>query len=124
MSKKNSNSIDDILSKASMCYASTNEQKKEDAFALFQKVLELDPTNLRAINGVGNCYKNGFGVEKDLLVAQRLMSSAEGMFYQRLMEGDFYQKRNLEHVLDVLAKIRKEISTEVLPDLSWAGYNE
>jgi hypothetical protein len=40
------------------------------------------------------------------------------------MEGDFYQKRNLEHVLDVLTKIRKEISTEVLPDLSWAGYNE
>ena len=27
-------------------------------------------------------------------------------------------------VLNVLAKIRKEISTEVLPDLSWAGYNE
>lgn len=73
---------------------------------------------------LGDCFYEGFGVEKDLLVAQRLMSSAEGMFYQRLMEGDFYQKRNLEHVLDVLAKIRKEIRTEVLPDLSWAGYKE
>ncbi|MCR5271764.1 MAG: sel1 repeat family protein [Lachnospiraceae bacterium] len=73
---------------------------------------------------MGDCFYEGFGVEKDLMIAQRFMSSAENMFYTRLAEGDFYQKRNLEHVLDVLAKIRKEIHEELLPDLSWAGYND
>ena len=38
--------------------------------------------------------------------------------------GDFFQKRNLEHVMETLEKIRKEIREEVLPDLSWAGYRE
>ena len=73
---------------------------------------------------MGDCLYQGFGVEKDLMAAQRFMSLAENLFYKRLMEGDFYQKRNLEHVLDVQSKIRKEIQEEMLPDLSWAGYDE
>lgn len=73
---------------------------------------------------MGDCLYQGFGVEKDLMAAQRFMSLAENLFYKRLMEGDFYQKRNLEHVLDVQSKIRKEIQEEMLPDLSWAGYDD
>ncbi|MCR4600399.1 MAG: sel1 repeat family protein [Clostridia bacterium] len=71
---------------------------------------------------LGDCYFEGFGVGKDLLVAHHYMSSAENLFYKRLKEGDFYQKRNLEHVLEVLEKIRKEIRKTELPDLSWSGY--
>ncbi len=73
---------------------------------------------------LGDCFFDGFGVEKDLFIAQRFMSMAENLFYKRLVEGDFYQKRNLEHVLEVLDKIRKEMKEEVLPDLSWAKYND
>ena len=71
---------------------------------------------------MGDCFYEGFGIEKDLLIAQRFMSAAENMFYRRLADGDFYQKRNLRHVLDVLEKIRKEIN-DSLPDLSWSNYN-
>lgn len=73
---------------------------------------------------MGDCFYSGSGVERNLLAAQRFMSAAEGMFYKRLADGDFYQKRNLEHVLDVLEKIRHEVREEILPDLSWAGYDE
>lgn len=71
---------------------------------------------------MGDCFYEGFGVEKNLLIAQRFMSAAENMFYRRLADGDFYQKHNLRHVLDVLEKIRKEIK-DSLPDLSWSDYN-
>ena len=73
---------------------------------------------------MGDCYYKGIGVEKDLLLAHRFMSLAENLFYRRLMEGDFYQKRNLEHILKVLETIRVEIREEMLPDLSWPGYEE
>lgn len=73
---------------------------------------------------LGDCFYEGLGVNKDLFRAQHYMSLAENLFYHRLQEGDFYQKSNLEHVLNVLAKIRKEILEETLPDLSWAGYDE
>ena len=58
-----------------------------------------------------------------MIAASKFLSAAENMFYVRLMEGDFYQQKNLEHVLERLSEIRKIIE-EMLPDLSWSGYNE
>ncbi len=72
---------------------------------------------------MGDCFYKGFGVEKDLLIALRFMNTAENLFYSRLMDGDFYQKSNLNHVLEVESAIRKEIGEELIPDLSWAKYN-
>ena len=66
-------------------------------------------------------YYEGIGVERDLMLALRFMTSAEELFYRRLMEGDFYQQCNLEHVMDVEKKIREEIA-EQLPDLTWSKY--
>lgn len=106
------------------------EKDPKEAFRIYEHCAEMMTEESGPLVGadvymrLSDCFYEGFGVEKDLLVAQRLMSSAENMFYVRLAEGDFYQKRNLEHVLDVLKKIRKEIKDEVLPDLFWAGYNE
>lgn len=70
---------------------------------------------------IGDCFYEGIGVERDLMLALRFMTSAEELFYRRLMEGDFYQQRNLEHVMDVEKKIREEIA-EQLPDLTWSKY--
>ena len=106
------------------------EKDPKEAFRIYQHCVSMITDESAPLVGadiymrMGDCFYEGFGVEKDLLIAQRFMSSAENMFYDRLMGGDFYQKRNLEHVLDVLEKIRKEIKEDVLPDLSWAGYNE
>lgn len=62
--------------------------------------------------------------QRDVINALRFYSMAEYLFYYRLIDGDFYQKRSLERVIKVEEKIRKEIKEEVIPDLSCAGYGE
>lgn len=69
---------------------------------------------------LGDCYYEGFGTAKNYLLELDLMTKAEGLFYRRLQNGDFYQKENIEHVLKREKAIRKKIREEVLPDLSWA----
>ena len=106
------------------------EKDISEAFRIYDRCVDMLTDDMIPYAGadiymrMGDCLYEGIGVEKDLLTAQRFMSSAENMFYKRLAEGDFYQKRNLEHDLEVLDKIRKDIKEEILPDLSWAGYNE
>ena len=70
---------------------------------------------------LGDCYHERIGVEKDLILALSFMCSAEVLIYRRLKFGDFYNQNNLMHVLEAESKIREEIRTELLPDLSWAG---
>ncbi|MBQ9910653.1 MAG: sel1 repeat family protein [Lachnospiraceae bacterium] len=106
------------------------EKDPKEAYRIYMHCIEqLSDESIPLVGAdvymrMGDCLYEGTGVERDLLAAQHFMSSAEGMFYQRLIEGDFHQKHNLEHVLDVLDKIRKEIKEKTLPDLSWAGYDE
>ena len=106
------------------------EKDPKEAFRIYERCLEtMTEAALPAVGAdvymrMGDCYHKGIGVEKDLLKAQELMGIAENLFYKRLMEGDFYQKRNLQHVLDTEAEIRQEIAEELLPDLSWSGYAE
>ncbi len=107
--------VDSDLKEAFIIYNRCAETMTEDAIPL---------VGADVFMRLGDCYYEGLGVEKDLLTAQRFMSLAENLFYRRLKEGDFYQKSNLEHVLDVLGKIRKEMIEDSLPDLSWAGYKE
>ena len=106
------------------------DKDPKEAFAIYGHCTEMMTDEAVPLVGadvymkMGDCLFEGIGVEKDLLAAQRFMNMAENLFYRRLMEGDFYQKKNLEHVIDTEAKIRKKIAEELLPDLSWAGYNE
>ena len=106
------------------------DKDPQEAFAIYGHCTEMMTDKAVPLVGadvymrMGDCLFEGIGVEKDLLAAQHFMSMAENLFYRRLMEGDFYQKRNLEHVIETEAKIRKKIAEEMLPDLSWAGYNE
>lgn len=104
------------------------ELDSKEAFCIYNHCLETLTDEAIPLVGadiymrVGDCYYRGFGTKKDLMAAQHYMSIAENLFYKRLQEGDFYQKRNLEHVLETLEKIRNEIK-ESLPDLSWSNYN-
>ena len=106
------------------------EKDPKEAFRIYERCLETMTEEALPLVGadvymrMGDCYHKGIGVEKDLLKAQEMLSTAENLFYKRLMEGDFYQKRNLQHVLDTEAEIRQEIAEELLPDLSWSGYAE
>jgi TPR repeat protein len=104
------------------------DKDPEEAFTIYSQCYkmmtddDLPHVGADVYMRLGDCLYKGFGVKKDLIAALHFMSLAEGFFYQRLMDGDFYQKRNLEHVHDVLARIREEIDTELLPDYSWTGY--
>ena len=73
---------------------------------------------------MADCYYEGIGTERNVINALRFYSMAECLFYYRLIDGDFYQKRSLERVIKMEEKIRKEKKEEIIPDLSWAGYGE
>ena len=106
------------------------EKDPKEAFRIYDHCLKTMTDEALPLVGadvmmrLGDCYFEGIGVEEDLLAAQHYMSMAENMFYKRLMEGDFYQQKNLEHVLETEKSIREQIKEKMLPDLSWAGYNE
>ena len=106
------------------------EKDEKEAFRIYQQCAEmLSDESVPQVGAdifmrLGDCFFEGCGTERDLLAANRCLTTAENMFYERLMEGDFYQQRNLEHVLEREAEIKKLIKKEMLPNMSWAGYNE
>ena len=106
------------------------EKDEKEAFRIYQQCAEMLSDESVPLVGadifmrLGDCYFEGCGTERDLLAASRCLTTAENMFYERLIDGDFYQKRNLEHILEREAEVRNLIKKEMLPDLSWAGYNE
>ncbi len=101
-----------------------------EAFAIYDHCAELITPELLDTVGadiymrLADCYYEGAGVERDLFSAHRYMCTAENLFYQRLAAGDFYQRHNLEHVLERLTEIRKEIFEEKIPDFSWTNEDE
>ncbi len=106
------------------------EKDPKEAFCIYEHCLEMLTDEAMPLVGadiymrMGDCFHDGIGTDKNLMIAHRFMGIAENLFYKRLEEGDFYQQKNLKHVLDVLEKLREEISTEIIPDLSWADYND
>ena len=106
------------------------EKDEKEAFRIYQQCAEmLSDESVPQVGAdifmrLGDCFFEGCGTERNLLAANRCLTTAENMFYERLMEGDFYQQRNLEHILEREAEIKKLIKEEMLPDMSWAGYNE
>lgn len=102
----------------------------KEAFIIYKHCLDtmteeaLPQVGADVFMRVADCYFLGMGTEKDLLAAQHYFAIAEQLFYKRLIEGDFYQKRNLEHVLEMEEKVRREIKEKMIPDLSWAKYND
>lgn len=105
------------------------DQDQREAFALYGRcVQEMTGEEIPLVGAdvylrMGECFLEGIGTEADPLSAQRFLSMAENLFYQRLMEGDFYQKNNLARVRRLMDEARKAIE-EMLPDLCWSGYEE
>ncbi|MCR5823172.1 MAG: sel1 repeat family protein [Lachnospiraceae bacterium] len=97
------------------------EKDEKEAFRIYKLCYDmLDETNTSHVGAdicmrMGDCYFEGIGTEKDLLEALENMHSAEELFYVRLMDGDFYQKENLKHVIEREEEIRKEIKETMLP---------
>ena len=103
------------------------EKDPKEAFHIYERCTEMITEELNPEVGadvymrMGDCYHEGIGVEKDLILALSLMCSSEGLIYRRLKFGDFYQQNNLKHVLATESRIREEIRNELIPVyLSWA----
>ena len=67
---------------------------------------------------LGDCYFEGIGTKEDYRLALQYYISAEQMFYDRLMDGDFLIKPCYEKVKRRQAETR-EILESKLPDFSW-----
>ncbi len=61
------------------------------------------------------CYYKGIGTEKDYLLALPLYQMAETLFYDRLRDGDYMIKKNLDLVIKEEEEVRKLIR-ESMPD--------
>ncbi len=106
------------------------EKDEKEAFRIYQQCAEMLSDESVPLVGadifmrLGDCFFEGCGTERDLLAANRCLTTSENMFYERLMEGDFYQQKNLDHILEREAEIKRLIKEEMLPDMSWSRYNE
>ena len=61
----NGTNADDIILTANEFYDSNEKDKIDCAIMLYKRVVEIEPMNPFALNRIGNCYINGFGVAKD-----------------------------------------------------------
>ncbi len=89
--------IKSVMDSAETLYA---QQHYPEAVALFSQGITL--SNGRALNGLGKCYLNGYGVEQNYEKAESLFSKAlkecdsteNAPYYINVSLGDFYQDRN------------------------------
>lgn len=59
-------SIESIIIVAKLYYDNNEgEENRGEAAKWYQKALDIDQNEVRALNGLGNCYYNGIGVECD-----------------------------------------------------------
>ena len=58
---------------------------------------------------MADCYYEGIGTEKNVINALRFYSMAECLFYYRLIDGDFCQKRSFERVIKMEEKTEKRL---------------
>ena len=72
-------SIEELLEQANAIYEGNEDRGR--CFAMYQQIVEEDPSNAYAINRLANCYNNGIGVEEN--EAQALV------FYRRAAELGF-----------------------------------
>ena len=94
------------------------------AFTLYNKAFE-EAGNMEDCDCFGNILKRmgdafyeGIGVDTNNTCALMFYQRAEQHFYTQIMGGDQYAQKDLEYVIKIQSKIRKQISKE-LPTLEW-----
>ncbi len=64
---------------------------------------------------VAQCFYKGIGVEPDYHIALRFYQMAEGLFYDRLEDGDYMIAKNLDTVIKEEQEVR-ELIRNSMPD--------
>ena len=78
--KAESGDVDSIIDIAlAYTYGEEGEDNIDKSYYWFSRALEIEPENVRAINGLGNCYYYGDGVAKDELKGVQLYRKAAEM---------------------------------------------
>ena len=75
----NGTNADEIINIANHYYDSQEKEERDFAIKIYERVVELEPMNPFALNRIGNCYINGFGVPKDESKAKDYYSKAANM---------------------------------------------
>lgn len=104
-------------------YVSKNEK---EAFYIYNRCAETMTDEALHICGadiymrLGDCYYKGIGTDVDLEMALGMFQKAEGLFRERLRDGDFLIKKVYTHCVEVQQEIRKAIE-EDLPRFEWTN---
>ena len=67
---------------------------------------------------LADCYYNGSGIDKDLVLALEYYQKAERFYYPRVLDGDYLHKKRYERSNTMQQLVREELKKEI-PDYSW-----
>ena len=63
---------------------------------------------------MGDLYNEAIGCDRDQKTAMAYYQNAEVQFYRQIENGDPYVAKDLEYVIKAQAKLRKQITSELL----------
>lgn len=105
-------------------YGQYVEKNPEEAFQIYSHCAELLKEELIPVVGadlmlrLGDCFYEGIGTEADYFQALKHYQSAEQLFVDRLVEGDFLIRGSYEKSIRMQEEVRKKLS-ELLPSYQW-----
>lgn len=105
------------------------EQNFQEAFSIYSRCAkivngkgisqwEMQDVGPDIMMRMGDCYYEGLGTETDLTLALEYYQTAERLFFERLLDGDFLIQKCYEKVVARQAQVRKERET-LLPKYRW-----
>lgn len=101
------------------------EKSEIEAFRIYQHCLNtLTETAVPLVGAdimmrMGDCYFEGIGTEPDYSKAMTFYQKSEGLYYDRLMQGDYLIQRCYDKVVERQSQVRKAMQ-EKLPSFDWA----
>lgn len=102
------------------------EKDEKEAYLIFKYCSEsLDEYQEKDFGAdiyirLADCYYNGSGIDKDLVLALEYYQKAERFYYPRILDGDFMYKKQYERSITMQQLVREELKKEI-PDYSWTN---
>ena len=96
------------------------EQDERMAFTLYEKAYQGIDEDCDVVGDIclrmGNCFYYGTGCERDAQTALFFYQRSELCYYTQLKNGDFFKRKMLDGVIEIINKIREELKSEIEPD--------
>lgn len=100
------------------------EKDEKEAYFIYKHCSEmLDEFQERDFGAdiyirLADCYCNGVGTEKNLILALEFYQKAERFYYPRILDGDYLYEKQYERSITMQQVVREELKKEI-PNFSW-----